>query len=154
MRTLSLLLGLATAACILPSDPELGGMPIHDVTVPPSVTLTARAEASQDTVYAWVTFTNSGTSTVEVEFGACSFAVRVAGIGNTWDNRLPANAGCPDVGIVATVFAGVSVDWMVLRRPISEIRPTGNPRPYRVRVYYRDRAHGQLHELDAGTVAF
>jgi hypothetical protein len=154
MRRLSLPIVVATLACTHPSAPDLGWMPIHDVTLPPGVALTARAEATQDTVYAWVTFTNSSAATVEATFGACAFAVRVVGVGHAWDNRLPPHAGCPDVQHVLFLQAGESWDDMVLWRPVTEIRPTGSPRPYRLWVYFWDRVRGRLQGLDAGTVVF
>lgn len=150
MKQGSILLAPLAAACILGTEPDLGGMPIHDVSLIGDLVLTARADAGEDTLQIVIAIHNRGAARAELHMGYCSFAIRgVSPYRVTWDNRLRGNEGCPDVQIVLPVEPGATRERLVWRfvRAWGTLPPPGQ---YGIVVYYREA--GRLRHVSAGSV--
>lgn len=138
-------------ACTLSTEPDLGGMPIHSVRIAGDLAFTARHELRADTVRVLLTIRNPGQGSANMEFGACSFAIRGVGPhGVTWDNRIPPNAGCIDIGYRLDLNSGQSHERLVFQAAVRELlesRPAGR---YEVSLFYREGS--TLHRLAVGNL--
>ena len=129
------MMGLVAVGCLL-TEPDFGGMPIHDLSREGEITLSADARYADDTLRVIVRITNTGSTTGTLSTGWCSFAVRGLSVsGEGWDNGDVGN--CPDGGRIYLVNTGQTVeisgwrfvrDWGTLPKPGS----------YNVTVYYRE----------------
>ena len=105
LATLFLLL----AACRSPAAPEVT-LPLHGVDAPDGVAFSARSEAGgSGRTHVLLVLTNVNNRPVRVEYGACSFVLRVYATPSregrpAWDSALRPT-GCPDILLGATVPA-------------------------------------------------
>ena len=143
-------LAALAAACSLATEPNLGGMPIHDVRFNGALAFRLDAERTGDSVRVTAEILNAGADSTTMEFGACSFAIRGVGTGGVWDNRLPPNGACVDVGYVLTVAPGETRSRVVYRRAVSDLLASVRPGEYDVSVY--TRVSNELRRFPAGTV--
>ena len=154
MRLLGFLAPIALTACFLPSEPDLGGMPIHSVEFFGKITLTAKAVLRNDSVIVSTVVTNSGATPGGIEYGPCSFAVRGASRERSWDNRLTAETSCPDVGLILSVAPGEIKERLAFARPAKDLGQPAGPREYTITVYFRNRADNILYDMPAGALVF
>lgn len=143
---------LLVGGCFPGTEPEFGGMPLHDVTLEGDLGLGARAVHEGDSLNVVLTIQNTGPSEGVLSMGPCSFAVRgVQPGGRTWDNRLT-NQTCPSVGIFIPIPPDQSREWVVWRFGGGSGWPLPPSGVYQVKVYYRLSGSAGLKELPAGTV--
>jgi hypothetical protein len=151
MRRLYLLIALA-AACSGVTEPNLGGMPVHHVRLIGELVLTFHADRPADSVRVTVHIRNAGADSARMEFGACSFAVRGVGAsGRIWNNALPPNSACPDVGHLMYLGPGETRTRVVYSREVAALAQ-GMPTSYNVSVFIR--VGNQLQQYAAGRVSF
>lgn len=146
-------LAISTAGCADTTAPDLGGMPVFDVDVPGSIGISARSAMVNDTVSVFVDFQNTGPDTAVVLSGdpRCSFGVRgVHSSGMTWDNRLPPNSGCADVGYGLIVPPGTTRSEPVYGTTGTDLRAQVLPGSYRITVFIRIAK--QLRSYAAGQI--
>lgn len=153
-KVLPLLVLLTITACRQPAEPDLGGMPLQSIELIGALRLSSVATVENDSVIVRLLLRNDGLSPSTMEFGLCSFAVRGVGASYTWDNRLPVDAGCPDLGISLVVPAGASREHLAFARPVQLLQRSSTPEQFSVTVYYRFRQSSTLHASRAGAVSF
>ena len=145
---------MSLLACSSPTEPDLGGMPIHVVRIYGNLDIQAFTQLQRDTVVVTLVVTNRGTTAGRLEFGACSFAVQGVGSEGSWDNRLPPNSGCIDIGLGLELNARETNERVVLRASATELRGGRAPDTYNVTVYYDSGMSRDLARSRAGRIAF
>jgi len=146
-----------TGPGLLPGTP-----PIHSVEFPRPVRLSAFVTPVDTPSQAWrpaVRFTNTGSSTAEVDHGACSVAIWIypaaAQSGApVWDNRLPANA-CIEILYRRQLPPGGTYDLPAEILSRSGALASLPPGKYKVFVAVRPGIgeHTPLRVLPAGEIA-
>lgn len=142
---------LLSGACFLSTEPDLGGMPIHSVRIDGDMAFMGRHELRADTLRVFVTIRNRGSQSARMEFGVCSFAVRGVGPhGISWDNRLPPDAACIDLGLSLDLIPGQSHERLVYRTSVAQLRSSKPAGRYAISIFYLEA--GSLRRVAAGRV--
>jgi hypothetical protein len=143
-------MALLSACSSTGTEPDLGNMPVHPISIPAAVQLTARSELHSDTAVFYVAFRNTSDVAATVNGGICSFAITATGSGgNQWDNRLSNGAGCADVGLRVDMMAGETVERRVWSAAIDDVSRAGHG-TLAVRFFFR--SDGKLLELAGGSL--
>lgn len=146
------LFGLVLTACQTATEPDLGGMPLHGVTISGDLALAGHADLTGDSLRVILTVENRGMTGGMLSYGWCSFAVRAVGRdGQVRDSRLGDGDVCPEVLLNLSVPPNQTRDLVVWRlaRAWGTLPPPG---PYQVTIFYRDAHSRRLRWLPAGEV--
>lgn len=134
-------------------------LPIHSFNPSGSLAYGGGAVPADGGVQVTLTARNGTRDMVRVSHGACSFAVWVYASGAragrpAWDNRLPANAACVDIGLGFVVAPGTTYEVPVGRytaaRVLGDSLPAGR---YYFTVVLRN-GRGRLTAVPAGDATF
>lgn len=96
------------------------GLPLHQFVASGPLNFNGRSAPTNGGVQVILAVQNPGQIPVRVEHGACSFGVRAYASREragrpVWDNRLPANVACVDIGLSFAVAPGAAHDVTVGR---------------------------------------
>jgi hypothetical protein len=150
MKAWLIVLSLFTA-CIGPTEPDLGGMPLSQVRLYGDIELTFRAERKGDTVKVVADIRNTGSDSARMEFGACSFGVRGVGpLGKAWGSFLPVGADCPSIGYMLEFGPSQQRARVVYLRLASDLQSQVPDGFYEVTVYIR--VSNEVRRFAAGKV--